>query len=540
MVGLPQVDGPEVQGAGVPVGQPVEPPPVGGPYRREIEAGVLRDIDGLTAGRRQDQDLAVGGLVLAGDGEPPGVGGPGVFHLAPVRQDGPGFRPAGPGHGQAAPVAEEGQLLSVRREARQELVHGRVGEAGLGEAGRLGEGAVVAAGRFGGEQVHLPGPVGGIDQLLAVGAPGHVTLAGRRVGHPDGGRRRHRGGVLGPAGGHEDVPGHHQGHLLAIGRGHDLGRVGGVSLPFCGRQQRVGGHVQLEPARRGGTVGRHGPEGVPQLVGSHPPVGGAARVARVDARVAGELRQAAVGQVHPEEIAVRPAVVRAEHQGAVAGPGHAVLVPGRVGQPLQLAAGQLHQPQVPAGRAAVVPPLGRRAAAHQRQAAAVGRRHGLQRQHLDQQGLGAPAGGDAVHRRHPVEGGVADGGEHHVGAEAAHGEVGGLVEGQPPGRARAGVQHVDVVPAVAARGEGQAPAVRQPDGPLVVTRVGRQALGGTARRGCQPEVALPGEGDPGPVGRRRRIPGHDRRGRPGGSRDQGQAEEGDQTTHGFSSVRNSK
>jgi hypothetical protein len=82
-------------------------------------------------------------------------------------------------------------------------------------------------------------------------------------------------------------------------------------------------------------------------------------------------------------------------------------------------------------------------------------------------------------------------GEHHVGAEAAHDEVGGLVVSQAVCGAGCQVQVVGVVAAVAARGEGQPGAAGQPDGSPVVARVGGEAPGGAAGGGREPDVSLP-------------------------------------------------
>ena len=467
----------------------------------DVVARVLRHVDRRAACGRNDEDLAVERRVVPRERQPRRVRGPVELDRAPAREQHVGSLGRGPGDDQVALPPPVREVLSVRRESRQVLVLGRGREPPLDKPGGAVEQAVVAVRRRGRVEVGLAVASGDVDELLAVGPPRHVPLPRDRARDPDRRRRRDGRGVPRPAGDHVDVAADHEGHLGPVGRDHDLPGLRLLGPPDGLRLEGVAAHGDVQLSRRRGPVRRQDVDGVPELVGGEPPVGGRRGVADVASGVVGQLRDLLGGEVHPVEVAVVPAAVAAEHQRAGTGPGDPVLVPRRVGQPPQCARRPLDQPQVPVRRATVVASVRRRSAAHEGDPAPVRRRPGLRGELLQGELLGAAGERNLVDCRLPVPGLVTPGSEQHRAANEAPHQVRRLVEREPHRRGRVlepvdGGDQVDVVGTGPVGNERQRASVRRERRMVVVPGARCEPAGGTAGSRNQPEVAVPGEDDP--------------------------------------------
>jgi len=466
-------------------------------------------------------------------GDPPPVGRPVELRGLPVLQEDAGVLPVGAHHDEVALAADVGDPAAVGREPPGVLLGRRVGEAGEREL-EAAQPPGLGVGGAGQVEVVVAPPVGGQEQRLPVRRPGDVLLPRGGAGDAHRGRWRELLLLPGADRGDEHLAVDHDGGELPVGaHGQLVGAVAGHPALHPGHGG-VGGRLDGEPA--GLTPGRiHHPDAGLELVGHEGAVGGGARGAHVGAVVVGELDHLTGDQVHPEHVlAARPG--GEEHQIVVVEPAGRVVVAVEVRQPYELAV-RGAEPQVAVGGAAVAapPPLG--AAPHEDEGVArggVGRR---EPQCLLRQRRGTASDGHRVQRWHPADGLVAPRGEQHrlaVRRDVAR-HVVHRGEGEPPrGCGPVGGHHVDVEVAVAGGGEGDPPSVPGPYREPVLGGVGGEPGGAPPARGHDPQVPLPGEGDPAAVGRGGRVARELHLHRGGGGGDE-QDDDGQRAAHASSS-----
>ncbi len=352
-------------------------------------------------------------------------------------------------------------------------------------------------------EVALAALVRGEREGLAVGRPAQILLAGRAVRDLP----RRGGGdrlvVLRADRGDEDVAGDDEGRELALGVDREVARAAAGVLLDRGLALPVGGHLDRQP-RRLAAARPHRPEPVLELVRDDAAVTRRVRGAHGGALVGGQRAWRAADCLDEEVLAAVLTAGGEIDERVVVEPERLVVVAVEVAE-LREGAGRVLDEDVAARRAAVARAVPLRSAADECRALAVRREAQVVAENVL---IGRRR---AAAHRHRVGAGVAPEAqvaprvEDHrlvVRAELARDIRGGRI-GQTARRRAAIDRHdVDVVVALALRGEGEQPAVAGPDRVPVIGLVHGQTAGVAAGRGDDPQIALPREGDRRAVRRR--------------------------------------